>query len=220
MATDLPSRLRPVAAAARIAALVAVAAGSLPAFAVYKVVGPDGKITYTDQPPNEAAARQPAATAPAPGDGGAAAAATLPLELRGPAARYPVTLYTADRCDACDAARQMLVARGVPYAERRVLTPADADALAARVGGRTVPAVTIGGQALLGYVSTDWNAYLDAAGYPKQSVLPPTYRQPAPQPLTPPRPAPAEPAPPAPAEAAAPPPQPLPPPPAPGGIRF
>jgi hypothetical protein len=50
-------------------------------------------------------------------------------------------------------------------------------------GGRSVPALTIGTQALRGFSDTDWHAYLDAAGYPRESRLPRGYQAPASTPL-------------------------------------
>ena len=50
--------------------------------------------------------------------------------------------------------------------------------------GISLPIVRIGNQQLKGYASRDWQTYLDAAGYPKQSALPKTYQWPAPTPLT------------------------------------
>jgi glutaredoxin len=188
----------------------------LPASALYKVVQPDGSVTYTDRPPATGNARvtplgrnlEPAAPEP-----------TLPLELRQAMQRYPVTLYTAQGCQPCDAGRSLLRARGVPFAERVVATDEDAQALERLVGGRTVPALTIGTQALRGLSETDWAGYLDAAGYPRESRLPRGWQPPPATPLvervTPTaRPAP-QPAAPAPAPAAAPEP-----PPAPGSVRF
>ena len=46
-----------------------------------------------------------------------------------------------------------------------------------------VPIVTIGGQTIRGFEEGEWNSYLDAAGYPKASVLPSAWRNPAPTPL-------------------------------------
>jgi hypothetical protein len=54
----------------------------------------------------------------------------------------------------------------VPYAEKRIVTDEDTAALERLVGGRSVPALTIGAQPLRGFSATDWGAFLDAAGYP------------------------------------------------------
>jgi glutaredoxin len=152
-------------------ALVLIAAAlPLPALALFKVVGPDGKVTYTDRPPADQAAR----VTPLGKDSTPAAAGVtgLPFELRDAISRYPVTLYTAPDCGVCDEARRSLQARGVPYSERRVENNDDALALERLTGARTVPALTIGAQVLRGWNNVDWASYLDAAGYPKESKLP------------------------------------------------
>jgi glutaredoxin len=140
-----------------------------PAFAQYKVVQPDGSITYTDRP--QVAPNTRIATL---GKGGKAASADneLPLDLRQAAQKYPVTLYTSKDCTPCDTGRRLLETRGVPFAEKRVATEDDAAALERVVGVRSVPALTIGAQALRGLSETDWGAYLDAAGYPRDNKLP------------------------------------------------
>jgi len=157
--------------ALRGAALCAALLGVLlPAAAQYKVVGPDGSITYTDRPPGNTAARvtplgRTAITeVPAPD--------ALPADLRQTATRYPVTLYGAANCEPCDAGRQLLIQRGVPYTEKRIVSDDDVAALERVVGVRSVPSLTIGAQALRGLSPTEWNAYLDAAGYPRESRLP------------------------------------------------
>ncbi len=166
-------------ALALLAALPAVAQG------VYRIVGPDGRVTFSDQPPPAANAR------PAPGAGSgstapaapAAAGAALPFELRQTASRYPVVLYTGENCAPCNTGRNLLNSRGIPYSEKTVNTSDDAEALRRLNGDATLPLLTIGGQKLRGYLETEWTQYLDAAGYPKQSALPPGYRRPAPAPL-------------------------------------
>jgi glutaredoxin len=166
--------------------LVAAAAVVLfvtgPAFAQYKVVAPDGGVTYTDRPPADASAkvtpigRKLLTTAPAAGSG-------LPADLQRLSERFPVTLFTSSACSPCDAGRQMLQQRGVPYTERQIVSNDDVAALERTVGGRTVPALTVGGQALRGYLQSDWTSYLDAAGYPRESRLPRNWTPPAPTPL-------------------------------------
>jgi len=157
-------------------ALALAAASAAPAWAQYKVVAADGSVTYTDRPRAEANARITTLSR----SGSAAPPETpLPLELRQAAQRYPVTLYTGNDCLPCDNGRRLLQQRGIPYAERRVSSEDDAVALERAVGGRTVPALTIGAQPLRGLSETDWTAYLDAAGYPRASKLPRDW-QPAP----------------------------------------
>lgn len=162
----------------RLLAVAALFGAALPAPAQYKVIGADGSVTYTDRPPATTNAKVTALNAR--GGGGAEAGLDLPFELRQPVARYPVTIYTSADCAPCESARQFLQQRGVPYAERRIATEEDAAALERLVGARTVPALTVGAQALRGYAQTDWAAYLDAAGYPRESKLPRGWQPPAP----------------------------------------
>lgn len=159
-------------AACRAVALAATLAGlALPALAQYRVVGPDGRVTYTDRPPTDASSRvTPMQRAPL--NEQPAAPDALPPELRRLATRYPVTLFAAPECAPCDSARQLLLQRGVPFTERLIVSESDALAMDRLVASRTVPALTIGTQALSGLSAPEWNAYLDAAGYPRESQLP------------------------------------------------
>lgn len=151
-----------------------------PAWAQYKVVGPDGRVTYTDRPPVDRPAQpiKPAA-------GTLTSNVALPFVLRTVVARYPVTLYTSANCAACDAGRNLLQARGVPFIEKTVTTPDDARAFQNQEGTDRVPLVRIGSKKIPGYDATEWASYLDMAGYPKQSQLPPGYRNASPSPMVP-----------------------------------
>jgi glutaredoxin len=162
------------------AALVALWVPTPAAWAQYKVVQPDGSVTYTDRPPTDGSAR---VTALGRSTGAPAADVGLPAELRQPTQRYPVTLFTSADCSACDSGRRLLQLRGIPYNERRVASEDDVQALERAVGARTVPALTIGAQALRGLSETDWAAYLDAAGYPRESRLPRNWPVPVATPL-------------------------------------
>jgi glutaredoxin len=185
---------------------------ALPAHALYKVVGPDGKVTYTDRPAVGTENKVQSV-----GSGGSVANdVALPFDLRQAAQRYPVTLYVAPDCSPCDAARQYLRQRGIPFSEKLVTTADDSSALQRVTGATGLPAVTVGAQVVRGWQREDWASYLDAAGYPKESRLPANFPQGKAEPLTETqqaRPAPAQAARPA----AAPEPAPAPPP---SGIRF
>lgn len=140
--------------------------------AQYKVVEADGRVTYTDRP-NAAGTgarvtelRRPVLAAPDPGLAG------LPFELRQVVQRHPVVLYTTNDCPPCDSGRQLLVQRGIPYTERRVVTETDLQTAERVLGWRTVPSLTIGSQPLRGFTADEWSAFLDAAGYPRESKLP------------------------------------------------
>ena len=147
---------------------------------VYRIVGPDGRVSYSDQPPPAANAR-PVASGAAGAVGGNNA--QLPFELRQVAGRYPVVLYTSAECAPCNSGRNLLNARGVPYSEKTISTNEDIEALKRLSGQSSLPFVTIGSQQIKGYSDGEWTQFLDAAGYPKQSALPSAYRRAAPTPL-------------------------------------
>lgn len=176
---------------------------------MYRIVGPDGRVTFTDRPPPDgtvtrAAAPAPPATAPT---------ASLPAELAAAVNRFPVTLFTANGCGSpCTEARALLRERGIPHVERTVNTAPDTAELRRLTGGTLLPALTVGRQPLQGLRRSEWTGYLDAAGYPASSRLPAGYRHPDASPLV---------APPPPVAAAASEPAPIVPTPSgPGGIRF
>ncbi|MDM0044066.1 glutaredoxin family protein [Variovorax dokdonensis] len=168
---------------------------------VYRQIDANGRVTFSDKPPTS----QGSGAQPVPSNAAPSAAnglAQLPYELRQVAQRYPVTLYTRSECQPCDAGRNLLTTRGVPYTERTVNTPEDNAALSRQTGQSGLPMLTIGSQRLEGFLDSEWSQYLDAAGYPASSQLPSGYRQPAAAPLVAVAPAPA--AVPAPAAASAP----------------
>jgi len=150
--------------------LIALLTGaSSSAWALYKVVGPDGKVTYTDRPPGEAAGT----TTTIGGSGTPSSSGpSLPYELRQAVARFPVSLHTSADCDLCNRARQFLRQRGIPLNERVIESGKDLEVLEQISGGRELPVLTIGGQVLRGFSTSQWATYLDAAGYPAQSKLP------------------------------------------------
>ena len=180
-------------------ALLLVCGG--PAEAQFKVVAPDGTVTYTDRPAAAPGSRITqlrkdasvvAAQAPPPASANTNSV-KLPYELRQVAERFAVVLYASADCAPCDAGRRMLVQRGVPYAERLIQSDDDQQALARISGARTVPVLAVGSQITRGWLESEWSANLDLAGYPRESRLPrdwpvavaaPLAARPAPEPAT------------------------------------
>lgn len=174
-----------------LAVLAGLCATATLAQTLYRIVGPDGRVTYTDRPPaggtgtsvGSAGAPRTAASGPvgeATGAGSdARAMAGWPTALRTAATRFPVTFFAAEGCAPCDEARRLLQRRGIPYTEKRVRTEEDARRLEQLTGGRLVPSATIGRQALSGFQEQDWQGWLDSAGYPRSRMLPAGW-QPAP----------------------------------------
>jgi len=175
-------RTSPLSPALWIAAAL-LAGTAAQAQQVYRIVGPDGKVTFSDRAPENPGQK---AQALREGSGPATAAdgnATLPYELRQVATRFPVTLYTGSDCAPCASARNLLTGRGIPFTERTVNSSEDIEALKRLSGNTSLPFGTIGGQQLHGFSDTEWTQYLDAAGYPQQSQLPASYHRPAATPL-------------------------------------
>ncbi|HEY5321367.1 MAG TPA: glutaredoxin family protein [Caldimonas sp.] len=173
---DSCARFNPTAVS-RAALTLSLALFAVPGLAQFKVIGADGKVTYTDREPsasegkvvplgNKAITAQPAAAEP-----------DLPFELRQASTKYPVTLYvTSTACEPCSSGRQLLKQRGIPFTEKLVVTSEDSEALERLSGAREAPTLSIGSQILRGYAAETWAAYLDAAGYPRESRLPSTYQ--------------------------------------------
>ena len=151
--------------------------------AVYRIVGPDGKVSFSDRAPNQDSAPTAPARAGSTPQASSGTAASLPYALRQIATRFPVTLYTGSDCAPCVSARNMLIGRGIPFTERTVASNEDLTALQRLSGGTSLPFGTIGGQQLSGFSDSEWSQYLDAAGYAKQSQLPFGYQRPAATPL-------------------------------------
>jgi glutaredoxin len=165
---------------ALLCATVLALTAPLGAQTVYRAVGADGKVTFTDMlpPASDKATALDASAKPV-----AAVGTALPFELRLVATKYPVTLYTSGNCAPCAAGRSLLSGRGVPFTEKTVNTNEDTEALRRISGGSSLPLLTIGAQQLRGFSDSEWTQFLNAAGYPASSMLPTGYRQEAATPL-------------------------------------
>jgi len=153
---------------------------ALPAYAMYKVVGPDGKVTYTDVPPSGSGSRVvPMGQATTPN----APEVSLPGELRQAMTRFPVTLYAAANCEPCEAGRRWLRERGIPFSEKTITSSDDVETYRRITGSSDLPTLMIGPQVLKGLSQDQWASYLDAAGYPRTSQLPRNYQYPTATPM-------------------------------------
>lgn len=146
---------------------------------LYKWVGADGKVTYSDVPPPKTAKQVEQKDIVSATDG--ASTAGLPFELAQAARNHPVTLYTSEKCEPCEEARTYLKQRGVPFAEKTVTSTDDIARLKQVAGNSRLPFVTIGRDKQSGFDSSAWGTSLSAAGYPQTSMLPKNYRQSAPE---------------------------------------
>ncbi|MFM2399057.1 MAG: hypothetical protein RL341_1214 [Pseudomonadota bacterium] len=142
------------------------------ATAQYKVVGPDGKVTYTDQPPTDGKSKvQPFRAGGSAGDPDV----VLPFATAQAARNFPVTLYTQEGCGPCDTGRTLLRARGIPFEEKTISSQADLDAFKAINRDGQLPLLTVGREQVAGYEAGRWNNALSTAGYPANTTLPNGY---------------------------------------------
>jgi len=141
---------------------------------LYKWVGPDGKITYSDTPPPASVKK----VETKPVTVGAGGGAELPYEVAEAVRNHPVTLYTATQCVPCDEGRALLKKRGIPFSEKTVNSNEDIARLRDISGDTQLPLLLIGGTKQKGMNASAWTTALSAAGYPETSKLPKTYRAP------------------------------------------
>lgn len=166
--THRPARLG-LAAAAMMLSLACQAQ-------LYKSVGPDGKISYSDTPPtgNQKVLEKREL-------GEAISTVNLPYELAQAVKKNPVTIYTAQNCSPCQDGKNQLKSAGVPFSEKTVKTNEDLGKLQQLSKDTQLPFLLVGSQKLSGYNRADWTAALKNAGYPSTNMLPPSYRYPAPE---------------------------------------
>ncbi len=147
---------------------------------LYKWVGPDGKVNYTDTPPPANVKQVEKKTSLS----GGSAYTGLPYELAELVKSHPVTLYSSDKCTPCDAGRKLLNARGIPFTEKTVTSNEDIEQLR-RAGGDSLPLLVVGRNKQVGFQANTWESALTAAGYPESSKLPRNFSNPKAEPAAP-----------------------------------
>ena len=140
---------------------------------LYKWVGPDGKITYSDTPPPSKATRVEAKSL----SDNVTSTADFPYELAEATKNHPVTLYTTDNCAPCEDGRKLLNSRGIPFKEKTVTTSEDMAKLRQLDNQGSIPLLVVGRNKERGFLASAWNSALTTAGYPQTSRLPKSYRQ-------------------------------------------
>jgi glutaredoxin len=144
---------------------------------MYKWVGADGKVTYSDVPPPASAKQVEKRAAGA----GASSEADLPYELSQAVNASPVTLYTTAKCIPCDSGRALLTTRGVPFTEKTVNSNDDIARLKQAGGNTQLPMLLVGRNKQTGFDADIWGTALTSAGYPESNKLPKGYRNPPPE---------------------------------------
>jgi glutaredoxin len=157
-----------------LVAAALLAAASSAAGQVYRWTDSSGKTHFTDRPPPASAkdVQMKRAAEPTEGDD-AAKSAHEPYALQHARQTSPVKLYSAPSCAAaCEEARALLTARGVPFTEVSVASEAALAQLKEASGATSVPVLVVGSTVERGFDPGAYQRSLDAAGYPKSGVLP------------------------------------------------
>jgi hypothetical protein len=141
---------------------------------LYKTIGADGKVTYSDTPPATGNVAQKKI-----GSGGADAD-PLPYELAQAVKNSPVVFYSSEKCIPCDDGRKLLNGRGIPFTEKTIKSNEDIAVLRKITSEDQLPVLTIGRDKQRGFDSSAWNTALTSAGYPPSNRLPKGYRNAAP----------------------------------------
>lgn len=145
--------------------LIAILAATGVQAQLYKWVGPDGKVTYSDTPPPKDAKDIKQKNF---GDNVTASADDMPYAVKEAMKRNPVTLYANTCGEPCDNARALLGKRGILFTDRNPEKDQTAmDALKEATGGQSVPSLLVGTRVLKGFSEAEWNDALTSSGYPR-----------------------------------------------------
>ncbi len=147
-------------------ALILLAMQAAHADELYRWVDKEGKVHYGDVAPSdiEDVETKKLATPAA----SAVDETKYPYEARMAAKNFPVTLYVSESCgESCQMARDFLSKHQVPYTEIALTTPEQFQAFPQTSGSDRVPTVLIGKTWLKGFLASQWQDELEAAGYPK-----------------------------------------------------
>ena len=132
---------------------------------LYKSVGSDGRIVYSDRPPAEGRLEKSMTFENLPSSPLPASTSSYVDRIRStrlPAATISpptgVVLYAAAWCGFCKRAKAYLAAKGIKYQEFDVDTKDGMAAFARAGGGKGVPLLFAGGQRVQGFSPAAYNA--------------------------------------------------------------
>lgn len=138
------------------------AIGPIGAAQLYRWVDDKGNVEWRDTPPPSTAKKVEQRTV----NTNTIQTSTPSFSAQQAARNFPVTLWVFDCGEPCTNARAHLARRSVPHTEKNAQTELDAFRKLTG-GGMEVPLLFVGSTRLKGYLEADWDAALDAAGYPR-----------------------------------------------------
>jgi hypothetical protein len=152
-----------------LAALLLCAVTLAQAQQLYRWTDEKGRVHITDTPPPASAKGVQKRAAQA----GASDSAQQPYELSVAMKEFPVVLYTSPSCKGpCEAARNSLNRRAVPFREVQVWNPETVAELTRISGASEVPTLVVGRSVQRGFEQGAYDLLLDSARYPKAGLLP------------------------------------------------
>ncbi|HYE35101.1 glutaredoxin domain-containing protein [Methylocaldum sp.] len=126
---------------------------------VYKVTGPDGKVTYTDSNA-EGGANTKVEVVKIDSYTGSAEVSSVEDS---PALRK-VTIFTTEWCGVCRKAKAYMASHGVAYDELDIEKSRSAKTKFDQLGGRAVPVILVGKEKMIGFSPSKFEAMLGDAG--------------------------------------------------------
>ena len=129
---------------------------------LYKSVGADGRVVYSDKPPVTGAVEKTMKlenlpVSVVPGASPTPQAAAAPDAPPAATPRGDVVLYMATWCGYCKAAKSYLAGKGIAYRELDIDTPSGKAAFK-QLGARGVPVLLTNGQKIAGFTPQAYDA--------------------------------------------------------------
>ena len=153
--------------------IILIAAATVHAEALYKVIGADGRVTYTDRPPADGKSTTVLQFADAPTSKLPESVLKYQAELaKGMQNRLaqakkldtggPATLFSASWCGYCTQAKAYLRNKGIVFRELDIDTPDGGRAYFEAGGQRGVPLILADGKRLSGFSSGAYDHFFAA----------------------------------------------------------
>lgn len=146
-----------------------VGPGLASAVQLYKSVGPDGRIVYSDRPTAAAKSEQTLTITDLPSSQARpyvppkASAPPAPVApVAPPVGSSQVQLYMADWCGYCRKAKAYLQGRGIAYQEINIETPQGHQAFAQTGSGRGIPLLVTPRQQVRGFSADSYDSLFAA----------------------------------------------------------
>ena len=143
-----------------ILALVAGSASDVRAETIYKSVGPDGSVVYSDHPPANGKVEKKFEFADLPSSAvaGEQARDAKPAPATNTASPGGTALFSASWCGYCRRAKAYLAQKGIPYRNIDIET-ADGRRQFASAGGGGIPLLFNGGKHIRGFSADGYDAF-------------------------------------------------------------